>query len=71
MDDQCVNSRGLTKLVAVIVAAIVIGAACFPVLADGSSFAPVWKDLGPGQIRANAVNNWVNVEGMTSTNNPT
>lgn len=71
MDDHCVNSRGLTKLVAVIAVAIVIGAACFPALADGSSFAPVWKDLGPGQIRANAVNNWVNVEGMTSTNNPT
>ncbi|MEI7750702.1 MAG: autotransporter-associated beta strand repeat-containing protein, partial [Candidatus Omnitrophota bacterium] len=32
---------------------------------------PVWKDLGPGQIRANAVNESVNVEGMASTNNPT
>ena len=31
---------------------------------------PVWKDLGPGQIRSNAVNTWMNVEGMDSTSNP-
>ena len=42
-----------------------------PVAAADVSFNPAWKDLGPGQIRANAVNNWVNVEGMTSTSNPT
>ena len=39
-----------------------------PVHSQG--FSPVWKDLGPGQIRANAVNDWVNVEGMSKTNNP-
>ncbi|MEI8344986.1 MAG: hypothetical protein WCG06_02820, partial [Candidatus Omnitrophota bacterium] len=38
--------------------------------ADEPTFNPVWADLGPGTIRANAVNEWINVEGMTSTNNP-
>jgi len=41
--------------------------------ADDSTLTatPVWEDLGPGQIRSNAVNNFVNVEGMNSTYNPT
>ncbi|MEI8188111.1 MAG: autotransporter domain-containing protein [candidate division NC10 bacterium] len=65
------RSALLKKLIALAVAAVVVVcAAGLPVFA-GDTFSPDWKDLGSGQIRTNAVNEWVNVEGMTSTNNPT
>ncbi|MEI7881453.1 MAG: autotransporter domain-containing protein, partial [bacterium] len=71
MRDHYVRGYCLQKSVAVVAAAIVIGVVCLPALADGIAFAPVWKDLGPGQILSNPVNTAVNVEGMDSYNNPT
>ncbi|MCX5713252.1 MAG: hypothetical protein NT033_00220, partial [Candidatus Omnitrophica bacterium] len=35
------------------------------------TFNTKWKDLGSGQIQSNVVNDFVNVEGMNSTGNPT